>query len=653
MQQAPPKNVLIVMVDQMRVPRTAYGDDHGLDAALKSLLSFEGAPSENPWAEVFPGFARLSEDAVVLSEHSVAATACIPSRATIMTSQYGTRTGVTQTDGLFKSGDAVAFPWLEAGTIPTIGHWFRAAGFSTHYFGKCHFADPPGHTLEGLGFSDWELSWPEPHGSNPGNLGFYRDYQFSDLACTFLRRMAMAIPSRRDQAAAAVTDPTGETPSDDVGPWCAVVSFTNPHDIAAYPALPRQVDPDAPPVGPLSIPAAGSRAVPAPGGSWSFPLNPAGVGADIANAPPPEAMARPDNAPDCQWDYAVKMGLGLAIKTGMAVARAAQAARAAAGQPPLTDEEVFAIARDATLASNLPFATSADPDTSVARFIQYYAYLQSVVDQHIARVLQTLDETGLADDTLVVFLADHGEYGGIRGHNMEKWHGAWQEILHVPVVFQHKSLNRGAVPRHIDAVTSHVDLLPTLLGLMVSPEDVEAARAQLRLTHTVPPFAGLDLSGVVSGAAPSVDRDGVLFVTDDEITEPLPLDGDPHQDNNNEEYAFFLKMVDLLVEGDASIGLAPVAGLRRGPVVQPNHVRTVRSGDWKLSRYSDPSGAVAPQWELFDLSADPMELRNLLDAHGTFPALASGVPAEVADKATSLGALLVSLEDELLSPWPG
>jgi len=50
-----------------------------------------------------------------------------------MTGQYGPRTGVTQTDGLFKSGDARNFPWLRANGAPTIGDWFRALGYSTHY----------------------------------------------------------------------------------------------------------------------------------------------------------------------------------------------------------------------------------------------------------------------------------------------------------------------------------------------------------------------------------------------------------------------------------------------------------------------------------------------------------------------------------------
>jgi arylsulfatase A-like enzyme len=51
---------------------------------------------------------KLRQNAVVLRNHTIAASACTPSRAVIYTGQYGTRTGVT--DGLFKNGDAPNFP---------------------------------------------------------------------------------------------------------------------------------------------------------------------------------------------------------------------------------------------------------------------------------------------------------------------------------------------------------------------------------------------------------------------------------------------------------------------------------------------------------------------------------------------------------------
>ena len=80
---------------------------------------------------------------------------------------------------------------VDSDGTPTAGDWFRALGYTTHYFGKWHVSEPPNHTLQEYGFGDWELSWPEPHGASINNLGTYRDYQFADLACSFLRGRAL------------------------------------------------------------------------------------------------------------------------------------------------------------------------------------------------------------------------------------------------------------------------------------------------------------------------------------------------------------------------------------------------------------------------------------------------------------------------------
>ncbi|MCY1022483.1 sulfatase-like hydrolase/transferase [Pyxidicoccus sp. MSG2] len=655
----PPKNLLVIMVDQMRFPRFPYGPEGGFAEPLKELLGFQPLREDNPYASMFPGFVKLQRHGVVLRNHTIASSACIPSRTAIMTGQYGTRTGVTQTDGLFKSGDAAAFPWLRPDGIPTLGHWFRAAGYRTHYFGKWHVSNPPERSLMRYGFEDWELSYPEPHGSSPNNLAFYRDFGCADLACTFLRRKALALGVDRVQAAATDRAPLQPSPPSQQAPWMAVVSFANPHDIATYPALPRTLDPDAPPAGPLPIPSKHTLSTAPAGGTFRYPLNPAGLDATCARPPPPAAMPLGPDKPSCQLDYSYKVGLGLAAKTGMGALRGL----VAAGKTPANPE---AVALGVTLASNIPFQLTVNPEASVAAFVQYYAYLHQVVDGHIARVLETLEEVGLHEDTLVVFMSDHGEYGGAHGMMMEKWHAAYQEALHVPVVFRHPSLNSDLAPRQVEALTSHVDMVPTLLGLMgVQGKDLEMAREQLRLQRVVPPFVGTDLTPVVKGEDSVVrepdgsERAGVLFATDDEITEPLPPDGDPHSIQDLENYAFFCKVVEVLRTG-ADGKLPPgrqVPELAPGPVRQPNHIRCVRSGTWKLARYFDPHGVEADQWELYDLQTDPLESHNLLAVNGPFPALAPTVPpqrqAEVAEKAATLGALLERYEQEKLAPWPG
>lgn len=641
------RNMLVILVDQLRFPRFAYGPDGGFAPELKNIIGFQGDEADlEPYRKYFPGLCALRRNAVVLRRHTIASSACIPSRASLMTGQYGTRTGVTQTDGLFKNGDAESFPWLPADGIPTLGHWFRGAGYRTHYFGKWHVSNPPDHSLQAYGFDDWELSWPEPHGSSINNLGAYRDIGFADLICGFLRGQALGLDYNRKLAQQLQSVPLAPSPQPEQKPWLAVASFTNPHDIAVYPALPRGLDPDAPKVGPLTVPAAHALSNPPLAGTLRFDLNPHGFPQDNAKLPP-TTLPPLQNKPSCQYDYSYKMGLALASKIGIN-------AQDQAGIDGMT----------AALLSSIPFQLTKHPDEGALRFLQYYAWLQHLVDGHIHRVLTTLDECGLRDDTIVVFMADHGEYGAAHSYLMEKWHTAYQEALHVPVVVQSEHINPDARIRQIDALTSHVDILPTLLGLADVPQqEIEHIAEKLRETRPVPPFVGADLAPVIRGHADVViDRDGkpregVLFATDDEITQPLADKADPHQLHSDREYALFLQLVDTVRSGDSRIPHSgPVSGLAPGPVRQPNHVRCVRSGEWKLARYFDPSGEHADQWELYDLATDGCEATNLLVHDAPFPTPIPDPPAphdalQIRAQAQRLHALLQRYELEKLS-WP-
>ncbi|RKH12630.1 sulfatase [Corallococcus sp. CA053C] len=636
-------NILLLTVDQLQFPRFAYGPDGGFLPGLKDILGFvtEGG-EDNPFRKFFPGFEALRQNAAVFRNHTIAASACTPSRAVIYTGQYGTRTGVTQTDGLFKSGDAAAFPWLAADGIPTLGHWFQKAGYHTHYFGKWHVSNPPEHTLQRYGFDDWELSYPEPHGASINNLGAFRDVGFADLTCDFLRRMALGQPYNRALANQSYAAPRAEAPDGSVQPWFAVASFTNPHDIATYPILPRQLDPSSPKLGPLVVPAEGQPSVTPVAGTFTVPLNPLGFPQENANLPTNlrDTLA---NKPSCQRDYAYKLGLALAAKTGLTLHQAKE------GIDPVT----------VTLNSGIPFQLTADPDEAALRFQQYYAWLISLVDGHIARVLQTLDDSGLRKNTLVVFLSDHGEYGAAHGYLMEKWHTSYQEALHVPLVVQFPQAQE---TRYIDALTSHADVAPTLLGLAGIPrEELAAIRTDLRLHRPVPPFVGADLSPLARGETKTVTepngtpREGVLFITDDEITEPLPRTGDPHQMHDDALFSVYARAVEALREGSTRAGKVP--GLKPGAVCQPNHIRCVRTPRWKLARTWDPSGEHADEWELYDMKNDPLEMENLLVFDGPFPTVVPQLPkgltrAEVEEAAKETHALLGKYEAEKLSPWP-
>lgn len=674
---SPRKNFLMIMVDQLRYPCLGYGNAGFVDP-IKDILSFVGDIDNNPYAKHFPGFCKLREHAVVLTDHSIAESACTPSRASIMTGQYGPRTGVTQTDGMFKSGDAQGFPWLRADGMPTIGDWFRELGYSTHYFGKWHVSNPPEHTLEGFGFADWELSWPEPHGALLNNMGSYRDYQFAELACTFLRERGLGYPYDRAVATRQEQHPGRDAPqhTPPTPPFFAICSFTNPHDIAGYPTLPRQlgIDPDhqiATTIGDFGpgksvpIPKQGTKSGPPRNGTFRIPLNPTGLPQDCATASPSQdENLLTNNKPRAQFDYAYKLGLGLSVKGGLAAAQTVLGD----GAPPA---KLLEAAVTATLQLGVPFQIQDDPDGAALGFLQYYAYMISMVDRHILKVLEALDDSGLRDDTILVFASDHGEYGAAHSMMMEKWHAAYQESLHVPVLFSSTDLNSDKTPVAVSSQTSHIDLLPTLLGLAgCDAQRQEKIRSKLAMTHPAAPLPGADLTQVLHRGGGAVigpngkERTSVLFVTDDMITEPLPKDDDRHNVNNWQLFEVFSATVERLRTEPGKHAKHPyVPELTPGPVVQPCHVRALRSGPWKLVRYCDPwsERPVPDQWEFYNLKSDPNEMTNLVVYDNAEPTVIAEdrlppglgmTRQEVQETARKLHRELAEKEAELLSPYP-
>ncbi len=95
----------------------------------------------------------------------------------------------------------------------------------------------------------------------------------------------------------------------------------------------------------------------------------------------------------------------------------------------------------------------------------YYAHC-TALDACLGDLLATLDETGLADDTLFVFTSDHGDAVGCQGHGNKQ--APWEESILVPMLLRYPA-RYGRQPRTLDAVIGTPDLLPTLLGLAGLP----------------------------------------------------------------------------------------------------------------------------------------------------------------------------------------
>lgn len=107
------------------------------------------------------------------------------------------------------------------------------------------------------------------------------------------------------------------------------------------------------------------------------------------------------------------------------------------------------------------------PPPEYARSFDHpYSGEVAFVDEHVGRLLAGLEKLGLADDTLVVFTADHGECLGEFGRK-EHQNQLWQAALHVPFIMRMP----GTVPAggRIAGLSRSVDVMPTVLELAGLP----------------------------------------------------------------------------------------------------------------------------------------------------------------------------------------
>lgn len=612
-------NILFILVDQMRYA-PLYPNDP-LEPLYQILRFQEGDLAGNPYAEQFPGFCLLRKHGVSLQKHTTSSIACVPSRSTIMTGQYSARSGVTQTEGMFKVDTDPAFPWLPPDGVPTMGDWFRAAGYETHYFGRWDLSNPPTGSLEPWGFGSWEYSFPSDQRFGTANLGVYRDKSYTDLVNTFLRRKGLGVENNIINS----TNPTNA--SFKTKPWMAVASFVNPHDIGAYP-FPWRPGIEAPGplqqgqtpqefLSPYGAPRKHTLSQPPTYGNqpatYRVPLNPDGFDASQVRLP---ASWSSDlkGKPDCQYDYSYKFQIALTTMRG----------------------------QNALLPSPYPFKMQDNAQEWYRNYLSFYLYLQYLVNLEISSVMERFYESGLDKNTIVVFTADHGELAGAHGGQIEKWFGAYQESIHVPAIISSPLVNPDQALRAVHTHTTHVDWIPTLLGLAGFTPSEQQSLGSFIQGHTVSPLAGEDLSPVIQGKTPAPQRKGVLFVSDDNIT--APLDTNYIQDSYNWYETWTERLTSPSGEPTAQQPL-----LAPGPVVQPNHVQSYFETPWKLVRYWEPGNRKNTQWELYNHSVDANENCNLVawDPQSGEPVLRSEVIGQLGLDNQQVAAALEHLREAL------
>ncbi len=255
------------------------------------------------------------------------------------------------------------------------------------------------------------------------------------------------------------------------------------------------------------------------------------------------------------------------------------------------------------LTQNILVGQWPDEDRRWRLLQNYYFNCIRDCDRHVVQLLQELKANGLDDKTIVVFTADHGELGG--AHQMRgKGCNAYKEQNHVPLMIVHPASQGGASTQ---AVSSQIDLAPTLLALTGKPAEV-VARASAGLK-------GRDLSKVLRApeqASTTAVRPASLF--------------------NYNMFSF----LDAAWFGRTSQVMASkeprVKRLAKLVTLQPDWrnrgtIHSVFDGRYRLSRYFSPLNFNRPttyealvannDLEVFDLQEDPDETRNLAqDAQG-------------------------------------
>ncbi len=180
-----PPNILVVMVDQLRTP-----------------MWFSAAPSA---LAAMPNLARLRASGVSFASHYTASNDCTPARAALVTGLHTHQTGCMITGG----------STLDPG-FPTYGTLLRELGYRTDWYGKWHLtkgdnlwdSHEDAGALEPYGFAGG--TYPSPDGA-PGQ-GWRVD---PHIVSQFEKWFARVAADRKEKQ-----------------PWCATVSFVNPHDIA-------------------------------------------------------------------------------------------------------------------------------------------------------------------------------------------------------------------------------------------------------------------------------------------------------------------------------------------------------------------------------------------------------------------------------------
>ncbi len=133
--------------------------------------------------------------------------------------------------------------------------------------------------------------------------------------------------------------------------------------------------------------------------------------------------------------------------------------------------------------------------------IQAYFASTTFMDAQVGKVLDALDEFGLADNTIVVFTSDHGYHLG--EHGLWQKQSLFEESARVPLIISAPGIDGGKVAA---APVGLIDLYPTLTELcgVDAPGNLQGQSLVPMMKDTTSPGRGYALSQVMRGARSKV-----------------------------------------------------------------------------------------------------------------------------------------------------
>lgn len=218
--------------------------------------------------------------------------------------------------------------------------------------------------------------------------------------------------------------------------------------------------------------------------------------------------------------------------------------------------------------------SSTEQEALLRKIQAVYLGMTGFIDHLLGQVLETLDETGLADSTTVTFTSDHGDYAGDYGL-VEKWPSACEDVItRVPLIVRTPGGKAGHV---VEEPVELFDLMATTL---------EQAGIDVQHSHFAQSY-GAQLQGAAGDPTRAAFTEGGYA-----RHEPHCFEGRPDRDQfaRNAQNIYYPKGQQ---QQDYPDSVGRVVAMRTN-----SHRFVYR-----------PTG----QCELYDLATDPQELYNLYD----------------------------------------